>query len=491
MLSQDNLISKSVSGISWDFSGKLANHFVRFGISVLLARLLTPEDFGLLGMVSVFIAISQTLSDAGLGAAVIQKQDVSKETIATAYSTSIVMGLVLSILLAASSGLIANFYGYPELKSLTLVLAFSFFLGSATNIQIAVLQKHYMFKKIALYNVYTGIVSGVIAVILALYGAGYWSLVAQNLLRQMLFLALVWRACPWKASFRFKISELRGLMNFGSKLYAANIINAIYDRIDVVVIGKLFTASILGIYYRAVSFQALIIQYTAASIISVVFPLFSDIQNDKERVSRVFRKALGIISISTFGLVGLIYCSADSIIVLLFTEKWFESAHYLRIILLSSFAYPVSVIMVNVIGAMGNSKAFLKAEVLKKLMVSISIPIGFSYGIDGYLYSLVVTGTMSVLLNMYYVQKQEVASVWWQAKILLVNLTISVLSVFVVIFVSGYMFEGLISSLISNSIIFVFLFIGAHRLVGSESSRESIALYYSYVKPAILQRIQF
>lgn len=488
---QSELASKSIIGVSWDYVGKISNHFIRFGISVVLARLLTPEDFGLLGMVSVFIALSQTLSDAGLGAAVIQKQEISDNSIATAYTTSIIMGVALTTLLAGAGGAIADFYGYPELELLTLVLSLSFLLGAATNIQIAILQKYYMFKKLAIFNVYTGFISGAIAVVLAINGAGYWSLVVQNILRQILFLALVWKACPWKVSWRFDIDELRSLMNFGSKLYIANIINSVYDRIDVVVIGKLFTASVLGMYYRAISFQTFVIQYTAASIVSVVFPLFSEIQSDIKRVSRVFKRALGIIAIATFGLVGIVYCSADNIIIILFTEKWIESAHYLRILLLSSFAYPVSVIMVNVIGAMGNSKAFLKIEIIKKIMISISIPIGFSYGIDGYLYSLVVTGSLSVMLNMYYVQKQGVSSMLWQMKVITVNLLISVAAVAIVILSSGYLYNNIVFAFMGNTFLFVVLYVGIHMIMHTYSYRESVEVYQSYVRPAIARRMGF
>ena len=412
----DNLRKKSFHAVKWDFSGKIINQGATFVLSIFLARLLSPEDFGLLAMASVFIGFSESFMDFGLTSALVQKKNTTSGQYSTVFYLNLIIATILMVTLFLSSGYIADFFNNNEIINIVRVLSAIFIISAVNLVQRAFLIKNLNFKLLTNATIIGSVIAGIVGVLMAFSGFGVWSLVAKTLLVGIIQTIIIWIYSPWRPQKYFNLKEIKEHWIFGYKLFLSGLISNIYSKIDILVIGKLFNATELGYYYRAKSLNQLIITYTSDSLSKVLFPVFSEIQDDIDRVKRVLSKSLNVISFLVFGLIGLLFLTANDLIIILFGEKWIQSIVFFKILLFSAYAYPISSILVTVISGLGNSAAFLKLEVIKRIFLTIAIFIGFLFGIEGYLYALVIVSIFGVSLNMWYVQKQIDLSIFYQYK---------------------------------------------------------------------------
>ena len=447
-------MSRLINAFAWDLSGKLATQIFRFSVSIVLARLLLPEDFGLIGMTMVFIVFAQSLAEAGMGSAIVQADDIQEKACESILLLNVSIGCVLAIVLYFVAPLLSDFYNDDRVNNIAKALSVVFLLDSLGNVQYYLNQKRMNLKAISIANVMASVSSGVVALILAFLGYSYWSLVIQTILYSSVRSAGLWIGSAWRPRMQFSVESIGPLFNYGWKLFVSDIINRLYERVDYIIIGRLFSPATLGLYFRAITFNQYIIQYASSSIIAVLFPAFSEIKNDRIKVERLYRLSLSVVAFVAFGLSGLVYSSAESLVVVLFSEKWLPSVPYLRLIMLFSYAYPVSVIMVNMIAAMGNSKMFLQLEILKKGMLTIAIPIGFYFGIAGYLWTMVAVSFISVMVNISYVAKQVVTGMTWQIVMLAKYAIVSVAISGAITWLSSVLALSHLSTVVSNSLLF-------------------------------------
>lgn len=393
-------------GVLWDLFEKLSNQGISFVISVFLARLLSPEEFGLIGMVFVIVGMSQVFLDMGLSAAIIQRQDLTQKHYSSVFFLNIFVGILLSLIVFFSAGLIADFYNQPALYDICRVLSIMFILNSLVIIQNAQFRKNMDFKKPAIIRVVATFIGGIVGIFMAFQEFGVWSLVAQSLLSGLVFTLGLWLLSDWRPVRQFDLAAIKDLWGFSSKLFVSGILDAIFTRLDIIIIGKIFSASALGFYTRAQTMNNMVVQYSSGSLAKVFFPAISKMQHDIEQVKALFLKAITLVSFLVFGFLGFLFLCSEDIFVLLFTEKWLPSVKYFQILVLAGYVYPLSSIMVNVISGRGNSTAFLKLEVLKKILLGLGLIIGFTNGILGFLYCLVIVYFLSIVLNIYYVSKE-------------------------------------------------------------------------------------
>lgn len=396
------LKQKTISGLIWSFIDSIAGQGITFIVGIILARLLSPKEFGLIGMLAVFIAISQSFIDSGFRQALIRKQDCTQEDYSTVFYFNIVVGIFLYILLFAGAKLIGNFYHEPILKDLIRVLGLSLIINSFTIIQSTLLTKRIDFKLQAKISVIASVISGVISIYLAYAGWGVWSLVALTLIKYTINTILLWLWNKWKPIWCFSKKSFTELFSFGSKLLVSGLIDTIYRNVYYLVIGKYFSAIELGYYTQADQFQALPSSNLLGIIGKVSYPVLSTLQNDKVQLKNTYKKIIRSTMLITFVLMLGMASVARPMILSLIGAKWEPGVIYLQLLCFVGMFYPLHAINLNMLQVLGRSDLFLKIEIIKKALAIPIIIVGVAWGIIAMLIGMIVLSFIAYYLNSYF-----------------------------------------------------------------------------------------
>ena len=354
------------SNIIWRFAERVGAKGVSLIVSIVLARILTPEAYGNVALLSVFITIFGVFVDSGMGNALIQKKDADEDDFTTVFYFNIVWSNALYLLLFFSAPLIAAFYDDTSLIPLTRVAGLTILLAGVKNIQQAYVSKNMQFKKFFWATLGGTIFSGIIGIFLAYKGAGAWALVLQNITNTFIDTVILWITVKWRPRGKFKIERLKALFSFGWKLLASSLLDTVYNNLRSLIIGKKYTSVDLAYYNKAQGWPSLIVNNINSSIDSVLLPTMSAEQDNKTRVKQMTRRA---ISVSTYVMAPMmlgLFFVAPTLIELLLTEKWLPCVPYMRIFCVTYMFYPVHTANLNAIKAMGRSDLFLKLEIIKK-----------------------------------------------------------------------------------------------------------------------------
>ena len=401
----DGLKNKTIHALLWSFIERFGQLGIQFVISIILARLLLPEEFGLIAMLTIFMAVAQSFINSGFGQALIQKQDVTHIDECSILYFNILVGFLAAGLLCLAAPWIARFYNQPLLVSLTYALSLNLIINAFGLVQTALLTKHIDFKTQLKVSVMATAISGTIGVAMAFNGFGVWSLVVQSLSSNFLRTALLWIFNNWRPSLVFSFISLRGMFAFGSRLLASGLLDTIFQNIYLVVIGKLFPPASLGFYSRAKGLQQLPVDNISGIVNRVTFPVFSSVQDDKPRLKRGIRKALTMLVMINFPMMVGLAIVAKPLVLVLLTEKWLPCVPYLQLLCVVGMLYPVHAINLNVLKAQGRSDLFFRLEILKKILVVIAIAVTYRWGIIAMIYGQIVTSCLAYFLNAYYTGK--------------------------------------------------------------------------------------
>jgi len=478
----DNLKDKAIRALSWDFFGKLFKYLVSFIISIFLARLLEPKDFGLIAMIMVFVTVGQVFSDSGLGGALVQRRRVLSIHLSSVFIFNILSACILSLIIFFSAFRIGAFYNNLELVPIVRAMSIIIVLNAFSSVQNVLLKRELNFKLMTQANLTSSFSSGVIGVLLAFLGFGVWSLVAQVLLQSFLYNIFIWRVTSWIPKFEFSFKALSQLWKIGFPVFITVLLKAITNRLDVIIIGKLFTFSALGYYDRAKVLKGLFIEFPANSLMAVLFPVLSSIQNDRGRVKHILKKISTLIAFNTFMLIGVIYFNAEIIIYILFGSKWMESVGYLEILILSSFVAPLGTIFVNILISRGKSKVFLYLDIYKKIVIYLNFIVLYIYGVDSFLYGLIVVAIINTLFNIYAVSKDLEISFRKLFNPILLQAVVFILSILIVIITTIDLDLNLFFTTLLKTILFLFLYLGFSNFFQ--------AVGYLYTKQAILEKFK-
>lgn len=397
-----SLKSKIVHALFWSLFERGGQQGIQVVISIILARLLLPAQFGLIGMLAIFMAIAQSFLDSGFGSAIIQKKDATHVDSCSIFYFNIVVGIVAAGLLCLAAPWIAAFYEEPALTPLTRFLSLNLVINSFALIQSTLLVKHIDFKTQSKVSIVATISSGIIGVTLAYRGFGVWSLAIQSVTSTVFRTVLLWFFSEWRPSLVFSFAALKSMFAFGSKLLFSGLLDTLFQNIYFVVIGKIFTATDLGFYSRAKSCERLSAQNLTRSISRVTFPVFSTIQNDNTRLKRGVKKALSLLALVNFPLMIGIMVTAKPMVLVLLTGKWLPCVPYLQLLCVVGLLYPMHALNLNVLTAKGRSDLFLRLEVLKKILVVISIAVTYRWGIQAMIYGQIGVSLLAYYLNTYY-----------------------------------------------------------------------------------------
>lgn len=402
----DNLKQRTFKAFAWDLSGKLADQGLGFFISILLARLLAPEEFGLLAMAAVIISLSQVLIDSGLGTALIQRQEVRDDHYGSVFFFNMVVGTLLTLIFFFAADKVAGFYARPELKPIVQALSFSFIINSFARVQSAWLSKQLKLKVITQARIIALVISGTLGVSLAILNYGVWALVVQSLVGAFISSLYISLSAGWRPRLVFSWIALKELWGFGFRVFISGLINTITSQLDRLIIGKIFSAETLGYYQRSKSLNDFVVKYTSGSLMPVLFPALSSVQHDRERYNAIVLRSFHLLSFVAFFIVGFLFLAAEDVVIVLFTAKWLPSVIFFKILILSGFVYPYSALLVNILASKGNSKAFLKQTLLKEVLVILNLIVGFSFGLLEYLYGFTLVYYLALIINIQFAAKE-------------------------------------------------------------------------------------
>lgn len=398
----DNLKKKTVNGLLWSCIERFSVQGVQFGISIIMARILTPNDYGLIGMLTIFIALSQSLIDSGFSQALIRKQDRTEVDNSTVFYFNIVVSFLLYGLLYVLAPYVSEFYNVPELTSLMRVVCISIIFVSLSVVQRAHLTGKLDFKAQAQASLMAAVISGVVGVWMAYQGYGVWSLAIQQILSQCLNTFFLWIVSEWRPAVVYSWSSFRSLFSFGSKLMAVGVIDTLYHNIFAIIIGKVFSAASLGFYTRAQSFSDLPSSNITGILQRVTYPVLCSIQDDDERLASVYRRFLKLSAFVMFPLMVGLASVATPLVLVLLGVQWGFTAVLLQIICFSMMWYPIHSINLNLLQVKGRSDLFLKLEIIKKIFLVIMLVITVPMGLLAMCYGQIVTSLFSLVVNTYY-----------------------------------------------------------------------------------------
>ncbi len=400
-MTNQSLKSQATKGMLWSAVDKFAVQGGQFIIGVLLARLLMPEDFGLIGMLSIFIAISQSFIDSGMGSGLVQKIDRSDIDYSTVFVFNFLVSIFFYFILFFTAPLIADFYKMPQLVLLTRVLSTSIILNSLVIVQRTKLTIDIDFKTIAKVNVASVILGGIIGVIFAYIGLGFWALVIQNLFGTIVSVVILWLLSKWSPSLLFSKKSFKELFGFGSKLLLSGLYAQTLNNIYNITIGKAYSTAELGFYTRAKSFAELTAGTVTGILQQVTFPILASIQDDRDRMILVFRRLLKMSAFFIFPVMTILALLADPFIRLILTDKWLPVVPLLQLMCFARIFFPLSAINMNILNAMGRSDLFLKVDLSKLPLIVIALIVTIPLGVKAMVIGNVITSILSFFINAY------------------------------------------------------------------------------------------
>jgi O-antigen/teichoic acid export membrane protein len=396
------LKDKAIQGASWSLAGNLIQSLSSFLIGIVLARLLTPPEYGLVAMAGVFIFVTYVFVDSGFSTALIQKQNCTSADYSTVFYLNLAISFFFFLLIFFSAGAIADFYREPQLLPIIRTLGFLIILFALSIVQQSIITKQINFKLLNLINISSQIVSGIIGITLAYKGYGVWSLVWKTLLNQVFVNVQLWLFNRWAPTLEFSMKSLKEMFAYSSKLLISGIINRIYEQLYSLIIGKFFSARELGLYNRANQFKSLPSESLSGAIMSISFPVFSQIQHDKIRMKHVAKKIVKTTMYVTITAMCGMAAISSQLIVTLIGEKWSGATPYLQLLCIVGLFYPLHPINLNIITAMGRSDLFLRLEIIKKILAVPIILLGVFTSVTNMILGMIVVSIIAIFINSYY-----------------------------------------------------------------------------------------
>ena len=418
-MEENNIKRKTKFGMIWNTFEKVVIQGISFVLSIILARLLTPQDYGAIGMISIFITFSSVFIDSGFLRALIQKQDCTELDFSTTLIFNIITSCFLYLILFLMAPIIARFYKLPELVNLQRVLFLIIIINSLSIVHNAKLQKVVDFKSIALINAIVTIASGIIAIIAAYNGLGVWALVIQTISKSTISTICFWIRGKWIPRTGFSKESFNNLFKYGSKLLVSSLLATTISNVNNLVIGKIYNSENLGFYTRGQQFP----EMTAGTLNSVLtnstFPMMSALQNNTVELINIFKRLIKITALLVFpSMLGLAVLS-DSIILVLLGDKWFPAAEFLFWLSLSYIFVPLSSLNLNLLNAIGRSDLFLKIDLSKLPIIILTMIITFSINLKAVAIGMAITGFIYFYMNTFMIGKlykfgcfKQIISIW-------------------------------------------------------------------------------
>lgn len=404
-MAQD-LKTKTISGMIWSAVQKFGNMGISFVSNIVLARMLTPEDYGCIGMLAIFIVVSNTFVDGGFGSALIQKKDPTQEDYSTIFWWNIFISSVLYGVLYLSAPFIAEFYHMELLSSVLRVQGVVLIINSLNIIQTNQLRKQLKFKRLANVTIIAHVIAAISAILLAWKGWGVWALVAQQILASLGISILLWVLNKWMPSFSFSRESFKQLFSFGSFILISNLINTFCNNIQGLLIGRFFSPATMGYYTQAHKLEAIASQSFSGVVDQVSYPILSKFQNDNNAMKSVLQKLMVSLSFVTFPMMLILILVAEALILLLYGEQWLECVPYFQILCFGGIAVCLQGVLYYAVASKGKSKDLFVWTIIKRFIGLLAMLIGmYIWDLKGLLWGYNFTSLFIFLANAYLVGK--------------------------------------------------------------------------------------
>ncbi len=396
---------KAIRTTKWSAIERLAVQAIQLVISIIIARLLCPEDFGIIGMISIFLGVSQSFIDCGFSQALIYKNNRTNTDSSTIFYFNIVIGFLCYGIIYAIAPFIADFYHMPILKSVTRIISLSIPITSFSLVQRALLTANCDFKSQSFGSVPAALLSGIIGIIMAYNNYGVWALVVQQLSYLIIDTLILWIIAKWRPSWCFSWVSFKAFAKYGSKLLASGLIDTLYNNSYLIVIGKCFNATELGLYSKAKTFPYFASVEPANILRRAVFPLLCQVKDDTAKLINIYSEYLKIsVAIITPLIMGLCALSKP-VIVLLLSDKWLAAVPVVQLLCVSYALSPIIMLNNNIYQVTGRTDLFLKLEIIKKIIGVTTLCVSVNFGLYGVLLGSLMSTTISLFLNMKFASK--------------------------------------------------------------------------------------
>ena len=398
----ESLKNKAIHGAKWSFIDNISNSGVTFLVGLILARLLTPAEYGIMAMIAIFIAVSNSIVDSGFSNALIRKVRIEKVDYNTVFLFNLIVSIVLYILLYVAAPAISLFFKEPVLIDVLRVIGLILIVNALGIIPRTILVRGIDFKTQTKVSIISSVSSGLVGVGMAIVGFGVWSLVWQQLSRQILNSLFLWIFCKWMPQWEFSVKSFKEMFGFGYKLLLSGLLDTLYKNVYYVVIGRCYSSAQLGQYTRAEQFNTIFSSNLTSIVQRVSYPVLSSIQEEPERLREAYRQIIKTTMLVTFACMLGLAAVARPLIIILIGEKWLTAVSFLQIICFSGMLYPLHAINLNILKVKGRSVLFLKLKIIKKILAIGPIALGVFGGIECMLWGSVLNSFVAYFLNSYY-----------------------------------------------------------------------------------------
>jgi O-antigen/teichoic acid export membrane protein len=455
-----SLKKRALSGVFWSSLQLFGNRFIGFGVSLILARLLLPSEFGLIAMLGVFVGLSNALINSGLTQSLIRSENLDDEDFSTVFYFNLVGSVLIYAIIYFSAPLIAAFYSQESLTLIVRVYCLTFIINAFSAIQTTRLTKMMDFKTQMKVSVPSLIIGSIVGVTMAYKGYGVWSLVWSTIIQAIAATIQLWYWAKWSPLWVFNIEKFKKHFHYGVKLMFSGILDIIFTNAYTIIIGKFFAPAQVGFYNRANALNMLPVSSISSVVTKVSFPLFSAIQNDDVRLKSVYKRIMQMVIFLVAPTLIIMAVLAEPLFRFLFTEKWLPAVPYFQILCFSGIMYPIHSYNLQILNVKGRSDLFLKLEIVKKILVTVVILISFQFGIYGLLYGSIVTSLAAFFINTHYSGKFLNYPAWQQSKDLLPIIGVGIFAGLIVYLLDQFMKAQLLND-------FSRLFLGGLLGVGS------------------------
>lgn len=415
-MAKQSLKNKTVAGVGWSAADAILGHGITFLVGLVLARILSPDEYGLIGIVTIFITVLRGFVDSGFGTALVRKKEVSNVEYNTMFITNLVMSVIMYAVLFFCAPLIARFFGREELIALTRVSGTVLLIHAFAIVQYINLLKRIDFKTKTKASLISSVTSGVIGIGMAVGGMGVWALVGQLLSRDFIYMACLWYFNRWWPNFSFSKSSFRYMWGFGWKMLVSGLIDRVWAELNQTVVAKFYSPAVLGQYTRSKEYAKLLSQNITSIVSRVSYPVLAEVQDNKTRMIAAYRKVIKTTMFVTTTCMFTLGAVAEPLIYCLIGPKWHQAATFLPLVCVSMSLYPLHAINLNMLKVQGRSDIFLYLEIVKKIINIGPLCLGIFIGIYWMLAGTIVSGIINFFLNSYFTGKKLNYSSWMQLK---------------------------------------------------------------------------
>lgn len=455
-----NTKEKVIDSLFWKLMERGGVQGIQFIVQIILARILSPDDYGIISLISIFISLANIFIQSGFNTALIQKKNLKEEDFSSVLYISLVVSTLLYIILFFSSPIIADFYKIEELKNVIRVLCIILFFGAFNSIQNAIIDRTMQFKKLFNVSIFSILISGMVGITLAYSGFGVWALVAQQITNQVSITFILWLTLKWRPKLTFSINRVGDLFSYGWKLLVASLIDALYLNVIGLFVGKLYTSQMLAFYSKGEQFPQVIVDNINGSIQSVMLPTLSAEQENRKRVKELVRRTLIVSSFIIFPLMIGLAVVAEPLIIILLTDKWLPCVPFMQIFCLTYALRPIHTANLQAINALGRSDIFLKLEIIKKIIGFAILSISIFYGIYAIILGSLLLGIISSFIDSYPNSKLLDYSYKEQMKDIIPSLILSLIMGLVVygfLFLNLSLYLTLVIQVLTGAILYISL----------------------------------